>query len=103
LRRTLGAGAAIETRAPGYLLRVGDAQVDLQRFERLGEEGRHAFDRGDEDAAAELLQEALALWRGAPLADLAYEEFEKVPVTRLEEIRLAELVDRAEAEVELGR
>src|SRR5438046_6439630 len=52
LRKVLGAGAAIETRAPGYLLRVGDAQVDLQRFERLGEEGRHAFDRGDADAAA---------------------------------------------------
>ncbi len=103
LRKALGAGAAIETRPPGYLIRVGDAQVDLQRFERLGEEGRHALDRGDADAAAELLRAALALWRGAPLADLAYEEFAQVPVARLEEIRLAALEDRVEAELALGR
>src|SRR5438876_941316 len=44
LRKTLGAGAAIETRPPGYLLRVGSEQVDLHRFERLAEEGRHAHD-----------------------------------------------------------
>jgi DNA-binding SARP family transcriptional activator len=103
LRKTLGAGAAIETRAPGYLLRVGDAQVDLHRFERLAEEGRHALDRGDADAAAELLREALALWRGAPLADLADEAFAQVPVGRLEEIRLAALEERIEAELALGR
>src|SRR5512132_1803491 len=42
LRKTLGAGATIETRPPGYLIRIGDAQVDLHRFERLAEEGRHA-------------------------------------------------------------
>src|SRR5947208_12187962 len=73
LRRTLGARAAIETRPPGYLIRVADAQVDLHRFEGLAEDGRLALDRGEPDAAAELLREALALWRGAPLADLAYE------------------------------
>jgi DNA-binding SARP family transcriptional activator len=57
LRRTLGAGTAIETRAPGYLVRAGSDQVDLLRFERLAEEGRHALDRGDADVAAELLRE----------------------------------------------
>jgi DNA-binding SARP family transcriptional activator len=104
LRRTLGAGAAIETRPPGYLIRVGDDQVDLHRFEGLAEDGRLALDRGDADAAAELLREALALWRGgAPLADLAYEAFAQVPVARLEEIRLAALEERIEAELALGR
>jgi DNA-binding SARP family transcriptional activator len=103
LRKTLGAAAAIETRPPGYLIRVGDTQVDLHRFERLAEEGRHAFDRGDSGAAAELLREALALWRGAPLADLAYEAFAQVPVARLEEIRLAALEELIETELTLGR
>ena len=102
LRKTLGAGAAIETRPPGYLLRVGSEQVDLHRFERLADEGRHALDRGDADAAAELLREALALWRGAPLADLTYEAFAQVPVARLEEIRLAALEERIDAELALG-
>lgn len=69
LRKTLGAGAAIETRQPGNLIRVGDAQLDLHRFEPLAEEGRDALDRDDADAAAELLREALVLWRGAPLAE----------------------------------
>ena len=103
LRKTLGASAEIETRPPGYLIRVGDAQVDLHRFERLADEGRQALDRGDPDAASTLLQEALALWRGAPLADLSYEEFAQVPVARLEEIQLAALEDRIEAELALGR
>jgi DNA-binding SARP family transcriptional activator len=104
LRKALGVGAAtIETRAPGYLLRVGDDQVDLHRFEGLAGDGRLALDRGDADAAAELLREALSLWRGAPLADLAYEAFAQVPVARLEEIRLAALEERIEAELALGR
>ncbi len=103
LRRMLGARAAIETRPPGYLIRVGDAQLDLHRFEGLAEDGRLALDRGDADAAAELLREALALWRGAPLADLAYEAFAQVPVARLEEIRHAALEERIEAELALGR
>jgi DNA-binding SARP family transcriptional activator len=103
LRKTLGADAAIETRPPGYLIRVADAQVDLHRFEGLAEEGRRVLERGDADAAANLLQEALVLWRGAPLADLLYEEFVQVPVGRLEEVRLAALEDRIEAELALGR
>jgi DNA-binding SARP family transcriptional activator len=103
LRKRLGAGAAIDTRPPGYLIHVGDDQVDLHRFERLAEDGRLALDRGDADAAAELLREALAVWRGAPLADLAYEAFAQVPVARLEEIRLAALEERIEAELALGR
>lgn len=105
LRKTLGAGAAIETRPPGYLIRVGDAyaQLDLHPFEPLAEEGRDALDHDDADAAAELLREVLVLWRGAPLADLAYEAFVQVPVARLEEIRLAALEERIEAELALGR
>src|SRR5439155_7680703 len=52
--------------------------------------------------AADLLREALGLWRGAPLADLAYEPFARPAVERLEEIRLAALEQRIEAELGLG-
>jgi DNA-binding SARP family transcriptional activator len=103
LRKALGEGTAIETRPPGYLIRVGDGQLDLHRFERLTNAGRQALDRGDVDAAAELLKDALALWRGAPLADLSYEAFVQVPVARLEEIRLATVEARIDAELALGR
>jgi hypothetical protein len=59
------------TRPPGYLLRVGPDELDVARFERLVGEARAA----EPANAAEKLREALALWRGAPLADLRYETF----------------------------
>ena len=103
LRKTLGADARIETRSPGYVIRVGDAGLDLHGFERLAADGRHALDRGNADAAAELLRDALALWRGTALADLVSEPFAEVPTARLEEIRLAALEQRIDAELALGR
>src|SRR6476469_2339907 len=71
LRRALGAPGALETRAPGYVLRVEDGQLDLARFERLAAEA----ERARPEEAAALLRAALDLWRGPPLADLAYEPF----------------------------
>src|SRR2546422_678494 len=53
--------------------------------------------------AADTLRTALALWRGAPLADLAWEPFAHVEITRLEELRLAALEDRIDADLALGR
>ena len=99
LRKTLGDESIIETRSPGYVVRLEPDQLDLHRFERLTE------DAGREEArrAADLLREALGLWRGAPLADLAYEPFARPAVERLEEIRLAALEQRIEAELGLGR
>src|SRR5437773_6461587 len=99
LRKTLGDESIIETRSPGYVVRLEPDQLDLYRFERLTE------DAGREEArrAADLLREALGLWRGAPLADLAYEPFARPAVERLEEIRLAALEQRIEAELGLGR
>ena len=65
--------------------------------------GRAALDAGDPAAAAERLREALALWRGPPLSDLAYEGFAQPEIARLEEERLAALEDRIEADLALGR
>ena len=50
-----------------------------------------------------MLREALGLWRGTPLADLAYEPFARAAIERLEELRLAALEERIEAELALGR
>jgi DNA-binding SARP family transcriptional activator len=103
LRRALGAADAIETRPPGYVLHLRDDDLDLARFERLTAKAESARAREDVEAAAGLLREALALWRGPPLADLAYESFARAAVERLEELRLAALEARIEADLVLGR
>jgi DNA-binding SARP family transcriptional activator len=102
LRKVLGT-TEIETRAPGYVLHVPPDQLDLGRFERLAEDGSLALARGEAERAAALLREALALWRGSPLADLAYEPFAQTSIARLEEIRLATLQQRVDADLQLGR
>src|ERR671938_776337 len=72
LRKLLPEGA-LETVPPGYRLAVEPDAVDLARFERLVEEGRVELASGNFAAAAETLAGALALWRGPPLQDLAFE------------------------------
>ena len=103
LRKALGSDAPIETRPPGYLLRVGSEQLDLQRFERLAGDAALCRSRGDVAAAADLFREALAIWRGAPLADLGYESFARPVIERLDEIRLEALEQRLDADLALGR
>jgi len=103
LRKTLGPEAGIETRAPGYVIRVAPEQLDLNRFERATEDAAGELARGESARAAELLVDALALWRGAPLADLGYESFAQPTIARLEEIRLAALELRIDADLALGR
>src|SRR5215207_5800032 len=80
-------GAQIVTRRHGYELRVGAGTVDAQRFERLVASGEP--------------REALALWRGPPLDDVADEPFARAEIRRLEELRLGALelaIDRDLAE-----
>ncbi|MDX6569765.1 MAG: hypothetical protein QOH15_2343 [Gaiellales bacterium] len=98
LRRSLGAHA-IETRPPGYWMRVEAGQLDLAYVRRLVDEARAS----DPLSRARLLGEALALWRGEPLAELAYEAFAQGEIARLTELRLALEEERAEAELALGR
>jgi DNA-binding SARP family transcriptional activator len=99
LRKLLGNGETIVTRDPGYLIRVAPHDLDLARFERLVEEAGQASPTD----AAQLLSDALDLWRGPPLADLAGEDFAQPEIRRLEEIRLAALERRLEADLALGR
>jgi DNA-binding SARP family transcriptional activator len=99
LRRALGENRdTLETRGPGYLLRVGNGELDLHEFERLVERAR----REDPQTRAATLRTALALWRGSPLADFAYEPFVQVEAARLEELRLLALEERIEADLARG-
>ena len=98
LRRLLGK-AAIETRAPGYVLRVEPGAIDARRFERLVHEAR-PLPPAERSAG---LRDALGLWRGSPFADLGFDSFLQAEVARLDELRLTALEDRIEAEIELGR
>ena len=83
------------TRPPGYVLRVDRSELDVARFERLVDEARVA----DPERAAGKLREALDLWRGPPLADLAYEPFAQAEIARLEELRLEAFEARVDAEL----
>jgi DNA-binding SARP family transcriptional activator/DNA-binding beta-propeller fold protein YncE len=101
--RTRGEHELLVSRAPGYMLQIRSDQVDAERFEQLTSEARRWLVEGDAERAAERLRAALALWRGPALADLAYEPFARADVDRLEELRLAALEDRVDADLTLGR
>jgi DNA-binding SARP family transcriptional activator len=103
LRKLLGSPSLIETRPPGYVIRLSSDQLDVESFERLIEEGHQALAHGRQRTAGQLFREALALWRGAPLADLAYETFAQTAITRLEELRVVTLEQRIEADLFLGQ
>jgi predicted ATPase/DNA-binding SARP family transcriptional activator len=107
LRKALGdaadASTVVEHRDPGYALDVPDAEIDLHRFEGLRALGRAALEEDDPTRASTLLAEALGVWRGAALADFTYDDFARGEIQRLEELRLATIEDRLDADLALGR
>lgn len=98
LRRILGADLLV-TRAPGYRLAVDPDSIDLSRFERLVASARtlEGEDRADR------LHEALALWRGDPLPEFRFEPFAEREIDRLDELYLATLEDRIDADLACER
>ncbi len=88
LRKVLGADRIL-TRSPGYSIRVEESEVDLHRFENLVAAGR--------------LSEALGLWRGRVLEDVAYEPFVQSEASRLEEARLSAVEARIATDLDAGR
>ncbi|TDC37589.1 tetratricopeptide repeat protein [Micromonospora sp. 15K316] len=104
LRRLLSSGAVdpVELHPGGYRLAVDPDDVDAHRFTRLADAGRLALAAGDHDRAAGLLREALALWRGEPLADVIDAPFAPSHAARLRERRLTATEDRIEAELALA-
>ena len=101
LRRSLGADS-IATRPPGYSLRLDADDLDARRFERLAAEGHRLLEENPGRARQTLL-EALELWRGRALADFAYEDFAQREIARLDELRLAAIEDRIDADLAMGR
>jgi predicted ATPase/DNA-binding SARP family transcriptional activator len=89
------------TRPPGYLLRVGDDEFNVLRFQALVEDGRRSLD-ADPRVAAARLRAGLALCRGPALADFAFEPFAAAEATRLEELRMSALENRIDADLALG-
>ena len=88
LRRQLGAGR-LDTLDRGYVLRASPDELDATRFEQLIRDGRPV--------------DALALWRGPPLAELDGGLFAASARRRLEELRFDALEQRIDADLAAGR
>ncbi len=102
LRKVVGAGL-VESVAGGYRLSVPPSDVDVHRFEELARRGRGDLAAGRAAEAAAVLGAALRLWRGEVLADIRAAPFTRPVVARLEDLRLATVEDRFDAELRLGR
>ena len=105
LRRLLVGGDGEQpllTEAAGYVLHVPPEGLDARRFETLLETGRRQLASGETAGASMTLRDALALWRGPALADLAFEPFAQSEIARLEELRLTAIESRIEADLALG-
>ena len=102
LRRALGDHEAITTTPAGYRLRVSPGELDAERFARGVAEGQRALEVSDAERAGVVLREALALWRGPALPELAFEPFAPAEIARLEDQRLVALEARVEADLAAG-
>jgi len=102
LRALLRPDAVLFARGGGYALAVEPGQLDAGRFERLAGAGREALEHGEAAVAASRFREALGLWRGRALADVADVEPLAREGARLEELRLVAVEGRVEADLALG-
>ena len=102
LRRLLG-DAVLITRGNAYELRVELGELDLDRFNDQVADGRQALAAGDPARAAAAFGAALSLWHGPPLADFTYDQFAQAEIERLDGLRLAALIERIDADLQLGR
>jgi predicted ATPase/DNA-binding SARP family transcriptional activator len=103
LRKALDDPDRLVTTAGGYCLRVGPGELDAERFERQVADGREALAEGRGDHAAAELRDALELWRGPPLAELASTPFAPAEIARLEEQHLTAVELRVDADLAAGR
>jgi len=102
LRRALGDGL-IETRNGGYVLHLSPDRLDAAVFERLAAEGRALLKGGDAAGAGTRLRDALGLFHGSPLSDIASFDFAQDEIRRLDGLRLAAQMDRLDADLAAGR
>jgi DNA-binding SARP family transcriptional activator/ABC-type oligopeptide transport system substrate-binding subunit len=100
--RMVGHADRLVTRPPGYMLRVEDDELDLQRLEALMDQGDRSLAGDEPELAAAALCEGLALFRGDPLEDLYHAPFAHAEIGRLDDLRLAALEQRIEADLAVG-
>ena len=104
LRKVVDSGdQVLRTTTRGYTLAVAPGELDADRFEVAIVAGREALEAGNAAHASAVIGQALELWRGPPLADVSYMEFAQTEIRRLEELRLAAIEARADADLQLGR
>jgi YVTN family beta-propeller protein len=109
LRKALAVGgngsagnSLLVTRERGYELRLDPDCLDSHRFERVAAEGRSELAAGRPERAVSAFERALSLWRGEPLADLAYEPFAQLEIARLRDLRLAVREQLIDAKLAVG-
>src|SRR5438874_8735980 len=93
----------IATADGGYRLEVGSDELDAAHLRRLLASARERAVAGELETAAELLREALALWRGPALGGLLLESHGRDEIAQLDELRLTALMDRIDCDLALGR
>jgi DNA-binding SARP family transcriptional activator/class 3 adenylate cyclase/DNA polymerase III delta prime subunit len=101
--REAGGDGIVVTQSPGYVARVDTADLDATHFESLAAQARELAAGGQHEQAGATLREALGLWRGPALADVADAPLARAEAARLEEARLAALADRIETDLACGR
>ncbi|MFF4778314.1 BTAD domain-containing putative transcriptional regulator [Microtetraspora fusca] len=95
-------GSQIVTRPGGYMLLADPESLDFGRFGAAVETARALLSGGNVEAAARLLEEALALWRGPAFSDVEVAGVRAAAAT-LEELRMVAVEERVEADLALGR
>jgi DNA-binding SARP family transcriptional activator len=105
LKKVIGdaEGKILVYRAPGYMLRVAPGDVDIEHFESLAAEGADLLAAGQEERAAEVLSEALGLWRGSLLADVPQTSLVAMQADRAAELWLTTTELRVAADLACGR
>ena len=104
LRKAIdGSDAVISTKAPGYVLDVGSAAVDAERFEQGLRSARSLHSEGQVPEALEELNAALGLWRGPAYVEFADEEWIRSEAIRLDELRAVSRELRLQCLLDLGR
>ncbi|MFD4561297.1 BTAD domain-containing putative transcriptional regulator [Streptomyces sp. NPDC058469] len=93
----------VRTRPPGYVADLEPSQIDARRFEDLLASGRAAATAGRLEEAADLLPEALALWRGQEALEGLGQSFARIEATRLAELRLIAQEESFGLQLDLGR
>ncbi len=97
----IGADDRLATDRGGYSFRVESGELDAERFESLAVDARHCA-VGDPVTASRLFEEALSLWRGPALADVARSPIVEIDAVRLDEMRLNVLEERLDAALRSG-